>query len=74
MRKTDPKRGKFTLNVVSDDKTIEKKDRNIAEPIQFYTGRDRMLYELVIWTIDKNMATGSLSTPTFAPVPVSARK
>jgi hypothetical protein len=72
LRKTDPKRGKFTLNVVSDDKTIEKKDRNIAEPIQFYTGRDRMLYELVIWTIDKKKATGYLSTPKSAPVPVTA--
>ena len=32
LRKTDPKRGKYTLNVTSDDKTIEKKDRNIASP------------------------------------------
>ena len=72
LKKTDPKRGKFTLEVTSDDKTIEKKDRNIAEPIQFYTGRDRMLYELVIWTIDKGKATGYLSTPKSAPVPVTA--
>ncbi|HUK24363.1 MAG TPA: hypothetical protein VLV49_07270 [Terriglobales bacterium] len=72
LKKTDPKRGKFTLNVTADDKTIEKKDRNIAEPIQFYTGRDRMLYELVIWTVDKKKATGYLSTPKNAPVPVTA--
>ena len=57
------KKGKFTLNVTSDDKTIEKKDRNVSEPIQFYSGRDRMLYELVVWTVDKNKATGYLSTP-----------
>ncbi len=72
LRKTDPKRGKYTLNVTSDDKTIEKKDRNIAEPIQFYSGRDRMLFELVIWTVDKNKATGYLSTPKNAPVPITA--
>jgi hypothetical protein len=72
LRKTDPKRGKFTLNVTADDKTIEKKDRNVSEPIQFYTGRDRMLYELVIWTVDKNKASGYLSTPKNAPVPVTA--
>jgi hypothetical protein len=54
MKKIDPKRGKYTLNVTSDDKTIEKKDRNVNEPIQFYTGRDHMLYELVVWTLDKN--------------------
>jgi chromosome segregation ATPase len=71
LKKTDPKRGKFTLNVTSDDKTIEKKDKNISEPIQFYTGRDHMLYELVIWTVEKNQATGYLTTPKNAPVPIT---
>jgi hypothetical protein len=72
LRKTDYKKGKFTLNVTSDDKTIEKKDRNVAEPIQFYSGRDHMLFELVIWTVQKDKATGYLSTPKGAPVPVTA--
>jgi len=72
LRKIDTKRGKYTLNVTSDDKTIEKKDRNVNEPIQFYTGRDHMLYELVVWTLDKNKATGYVSTPKNAPVPVTA--
>jgi len=71
LKKTDPKRGKFTLNVTADDKTIEKKDRNVSEPIQFYTGRDHMLYELVVWTVTKKDATGYLSTPKNAPVPVT---
>jgi len=71
LKKTDPKRGKFTLNVTSDDKTIEKKDRNVSEPIQFYSGRDHMLYELVVWSVDKNKAVGYLSTPKNAPVPVT---
>jgi septal ring factor EnvC (AmiA/AmiB activator) len=72
LRKTDGKHGKFTLNVTSDDKTIEKKDRNVAEPIQFYSGRDHLLFELVVWTVDKNKATGYLSTPKSAPTPVTA--
>jgi hypothetical protein len=72
LKKTDVKKGKFTLNVTSDDRTIEKKDRNVSEPIQFYSGRDRMLYELVVWSVDKNKATGYLSTPKNAPTPVSA--
>jgi chromosome segregation ATPase len=71
LKKTDPKRGKFTLNVTADDKTIEKKDRNIAEPIQFYTGRDHLLFELVIWSVDKKQASGYLSTPKNAPVPIT---
>lgn len=72
LKKADAKKGKFTLNVTADDKTIEKKDRNVSEPIQFYSGRDHLLFELVVWTVDKNKATGYLSTPKNAPVPVTA--
>jgi chromosome segregation ATPase len=72
LKKTDPKRGKYSLNVTADDKTIEKKDKNQSEPVQFYTGRDHMLYELVVWTVDKNKITGYLSTPKNAPVPITA--
>jgi ribosomal protein L29 len=72
LKKADAKKGKFTLNVTADDKTIEKRDRNVSEPIQFYSGRDHLLFELVVWTVDKNKATGYLSTPKNAPVPVTA--
>jgi hypothetical protein len=70
LKKTDAKRGKFTMNVLADDRTIEKKDRTANEPIQFYTGRGHMLYELVVWTVDKNKVSGYLSTPKTAPQPV----
>ena len=72
LKKVDPKHGKYTMAVTSDDKTIEKKDRNISEPIQFYSGRDHLLFELVVWSVEKNKATGYLSTPKSAPVPVTA--
>src|SRR5580658_9643254 len=72
LKKTDPKRGKYTITVTADDKTIEKKDKNQSEPVQFYTGRDHMLYELVVWTVDKNKITGYLSTPKNAPIPITA--
>ena len=72
LKKADAKKGKFTMNVTADDKTIEKKDRNIAEPIQFYSGRDHLLFELVVWTVDGKKATGYLSTPKGAPAPVTA--
>lgn len=72
LKKTDPKRSKFTMNVTSDDKTFEKKDKNVAEPIQFYSGRDHLLFEVVIWSVDKKKVTGYLSTPKSAPVPVTA--
>jgi len=72
LKKTDPKKGKYTLDVTADDKTIEKKDKNQSEPVQFYTGREHMLYELVVWTVDKNKITGYLSTPKNAPIPITA--
>jgi hypothetical protein len=71
LKKVDPKKSKFTLNVIADDKTIEKKDRTISEPLQFYTGRDHMLYEIVVFTADKNVVTGYLATPKGAPSPVT---
>jgi len=71
LRKTDAKHGKYTLNVTADDKTIEKKDRTQSEPVQFYSGRDHMLYELVVWTVEKKKITGYLSTPKNAPLPIT---
>jgi len=71
LKKVDPKKSKFTLNVIADDRTIEKKDRTLSEPLQFYTGRDHLLYELVVFTAQKNEVTGYLSTPKNAPTPVT---
>jgi chromosome segregation ATPase len=68
LKKTDQKKGRFTLNVLADDKTIEKKDRTLNEPLQFYTGRDKMLYELVVFEVGKDKVSGYLSTPKSAPV------
>jgi hypothetical protein len=69
LRNTDAKKNKYTLDVLADDRTIEKKDRNIFEPLQFYTGRDHLLYELVVNDIRKDQISGYLSTPKNAPQP-----
>ncbi len=63
LKKTDAKKSRFTLNVLADDRTIEKKDRTLFEPMQFYTGREKQLYEVVVLSVDKNKVTGYLSTP-----------
>jgi chromosome segregation ATPase len=71
LKKADPKKSKFTLNVMADDKRIEKKDRTINEPLQFYTGREHNLYEIVINSVDnKNQISGYLSTPKSVAVDV----
>lgn len=63
LKSVDAKKSKFTLYVMADDKKIEKKDRSINEPLQFYTGRDHNLFEVVVNTVDKKTAAGYLATP-----------
>jgi cell division protein FtsB len=64
LAKTDPKKSKYTLTVFADDKTIEKKDKTSGEPVQFYVGHARGTpYEIVVFEVGKNQATGYLSTP-----------
>jgi hypothetical protein len=63
LKRTDPKRNKYTVDVMADDKITEKKDRNINEPVQFYTSKARMPYELVVNQVSKDLITGYLSTP-----------
>jgi hypothetical protein len=56
--------------VIADDLTIEKKDRTLNEPLQFYCGRNRQLYELVVNSMARNQISGYLSTPKDAPTPI----
>jgi len=74
LRKTDAKHGKFTLDVISDDKTITKKDKTLFEPLQFYSGKDRNLFEIVVFTMEKDKVTGYLSAPKSAPAPIEVGK
>ena len=60
------KHSRYTLTVSADDRNIEKKDKNLDEPVQFYTGKTPVLYELVVNDIEKNKVSGYLSTPKNA--------
>jgi hypothetical protein len=72
--KTDPKRSKYTITVLTDDKSIEKKDKTAGEPVQFYVkGTARYSpYELVVFDVTKNQITGYLSTPKSGGAATSA--
>ena len=63
LEKVDNKHARFSLVVSSDDRNIEKKDKTLDEPIQFYSGKDPVLFELVVNNIDKNKVSGYLSMP-----------
>jgi chromosome segregation ATPase len=63
IKKIDPKHNKFTINVMADDKLTEKKDKNVNEPVQFYTAKARQPYEIVVNSVAKDQLSGYLSTP-----------
>jgi chromosome segregation ATPase len=70
LKKADSKKSKYTLVVYADDKQYEKKDKNLNEPLQFYAGKDPVLFEIVVNNVSaKNTVTGYLSSPKGAPVP-----
>ena len=74
LKKTDQKRNRFTLDIYADDKLYEKKDRNVNEPLQFYSGKEPALFEIVVNNINsKNQISGYLSTPKNAPAPPTAQ-
>src|SRR5712664_2955715 len=58
-------KAKYTVTVIADDKTIEKKDKTSGEPVQFYVkGSARMApYEIVVFDVGKSQITGYLATP-----------
>jgi chromosome segregation ATPase len=68
VNKTDAKKSKYTMTVLADDKSIEKKDKTAGEPVQFYVkGTARYApYEIVVFEVGKNQITGYLSTPKSA--------
>ena len=63
LKKVDTKRYRFTMDVYADDKRIEKKDRTVNEPVQFYVRGARTPYEIVVFEVQKDRAVGYLTTP-----------
>jgi septal ring factor EnvC (AmiA/AmiB activator) len=65
LNKSDQKKSKYTITVLADDKSIEKKDKTTGEPVQFYMkGSARLTpYEIVVFDVGKNQITGYLSAP-----------
>ncbi len=64
LKKADVKRNRFTVEIVADDKRVEKKDRTVNEPVQFYVpSKARIPYELVINEVKKDNVVGYLAAP-----------
>jgi uncharacterized phage infection (PIP) family protein YhgE len=63
LRKSDPKHNRYTLQVLADDKTVEKRDKTINEPVQLYVSGAQQPYEIVVNEVKKNEVVGYLATP-----------
>jgi len=63
LTRADAKRFRYTILLVADDKSIEKKDRTVGEPLQFRVRDARAPYEIVVMEVSKDRVIGYLSTP-----------
>jgi DNA repair exonuclease SbcCD ATPase subunit len=63
LKRVDQKRNKFTVDIWADDKRIEKKNKTLLEPIQFYVIGSRQPYEIVVNKLERNRISGYLATP-----------
>ncbi len=64
LKKSDAKRNRFTVEVTADDKRIEKKDKTVNEPVQFYVAsKARQPYEIVVNQVTKDSVSGYLAKP-----------
>jgi hypothetical protein len=63
LKDTNTKKNQYTINVLADDKSFEKKNRSVNEPIFFYTGGSHAALELVVNKVTKTTASGYLSVP-----------
>ena len=62
-KKADPKRNRYTVEVVADDKRIEKKDKTANEPVQIFVAGNRQASEIVVNHVNKDEIVGYVSVP-----------
>jgi chromosome segregation ATPase len=74
LRKSDMKRNRFTMDLVADDKKVQKKDKTINEPVQFYVSGNMHPYEIVVNQVSKDRVVGYLSTPKVKAPRLSASR
>jgi len=63
LKAADPKKNRYTIEVIADDKLVEKKDKTVNEPVQFMLSRAALPYELVVNEVRKDMISGYVAAP-----------
>ncbi len=73
LKDADAKKHKFNMVLVVDDIEIEKKDKTLLEPVQFYRKGSRQLNEIVVYAVQKDRITGYLSMPKAGDAAASSK-
>lgn len=63
LKRADPKNNRYTIEVIADDKRVEKKDKTLNEPVQFLLSKARQPYELVVNDVKKDLISGYVASP-----------
>lgn len=63
LKNADPKKNRYTIDLTADDKTVEKRDRGVNEPLQFMVAKAKQPYELIVNDVKKDVIAGYLSVP-----------
>jgi hypothetical protein len=63
LEKTDPRKNLFSVFLTFDDKTTERKDKAMNEPLWFYVQGASSALELVVNKLGKDSVSGYMSTP-----------
>lgn len=62
--RTDEKRNTFTVEIAADDKRVEKRDKTVNEPVEFFvSARPGQPYQLVVNEVGKRSVKGYLASP-----------
>jgi hypothetical protein len=63
LKSADMKKNRYTIELIADDKLVEKKDKTINEPVQFMLSRATLPFEIVVNEVKKDMISGYIAAP-----------
>jgi chromosome segregation ATPase len=63
LKSVDAKKNRYTIELIADDKLVEKKDKTVNEPVQFMLSRATQPFEIVVNEVKKDMIAGYISAP-----------
>ena len=66
LTKADSKAQRFDVNLLVSDTKLQKKNQIVNEPVPLLVGQNRLRYELVVNSVEKDRIRGYISTPKDA--------